>query len=106
MEYSYDQYLANSVRYYEEQFCYGEPKVIGVTKEYEFTNEDGSIETSDDYTYSCEECDNKECEHWHKYNNCEPDLTSYRGDNGEIKWKYTCTECNKKECEFWSDYNV
>lgn len=105
MNYSYDDYLAQRVEDYMNSFCDGEPKVIAVNKEYEFTNEDGSIETSDSYTYSCEECDNKECEHWHEFHKCEPDLKAYRKNNDEIKWKYTCTECDKKDCEFWQDYN-
>lgn len=100
MSYSYDDYLAQRVEDWENSFCDGEPKVIGKELEYE-----GPNEYSTNYIYNCEECDNKECENWHKFHKCEPDLTSYRDDNGEIKWKYTCTECNKKECEYWSDYN-
>lgn len=48
--------------------CEGEPKIIGIEKEYEFTNDDGSFETSDSYIYNCHECDNKECEYWKEYN--------------------------------------
>lgn len=104
MGYSYDQYLADITNYYESTFCYGEPKVIAVTKEYEFTNDDGTVETSDDYTYSCEECECKDCDHWHKFHKCEPSLITYR-DNEEIKYKYDCTECKRKDCEYWKDYN-
>ena len=64
---SYDAYLAKCVEDYYDSFCDGEPKVIGVEKEYEGRDEDGNIEYSESYTYSCEECDNRECEHWKEY---------------------------------------
>ena len=64
---SYDDYLAQCVEDWENSFCDGEPKVIGVEKEYEFTDDDGNIVASDSYIYSCEECDCTECEHYYRF---------------------------------------
>ena len=66
--YSYDDYLAKCVDDYMNSFCDGEPKVIGAEKEYEGYDENGRIEYSTNYTYSCEECDCEDCEHWAEYN--------------------------------------
>lgn len=60
----YDAWLLKQADDYMESFCDGEPKVIGAYKEYEGTNEDGSIEYSTSYEYSCSECDETDCEHW------------------------------------------
>lgn len=60
--YSYDTYLAQRADKYMDNFCQGEPKVVSAEMEYE---PDGN---SISYTYSCQECENKDCEYWQEYN--------------------------------------
>lgn len=67
MTYSYDDYLAKCVEDFENSGCDGEPKIIRVEKEYEGRDADGNIETSDSYTYNCEECDCEDCEHYYEF---------------------------------------
>lgn len=42
---------------------YCEPQVVGVHQEYE-----GDGEYSESAIYNCENCDDKGCEYWNKYN--------------------------------------
>ena len=47
--------------------CDGEPQVINKEIEFEGYDDEGFPETSVTITYSCEECDNYECEHWKEH---------------------------------------
>ena len=60
----YDAYLAQQVEDYMSSGCDGEPQIVDAEKVYEGTDADGNIEYSMDYTYSCEDCDETDCEHW------------------------------------------
>ena len=60
----YDAWLLKQADDYMESFCDGEPKVIVAEQVYEDRDADGNIEYSMDYTYSCEECEETDCEHW------------------------------------------
>lgn len=57
----YDSWLLQQADNYMNSFCEGEPKVISAEKEYE---PDGY---SMSYTYNCEDCDERDCEHWKDY---------------------------------------
>lgn len=62
---SYDDYLAARAEEFNKECV---PEVINVHQEYEGRNEDGTIEFSTSGEYNCQECDNRECEHWKDYN--------------------------------------
>ena len=68
---AYDSWLLNQADEYMESFCEGEPKVVGSEKEFEGYDSDGNIEYSTSYTYSCEDCDDRECEHWKDFHQSE-----------------------------------
>ena len=63
----YDSWLYQQADNYMESFCDGEPKVIGAEQEFEGYDDDGGVLTSTSYTYSCEECEEKDCEHWKEF---------------------------------------
>lgn len=45
-----------------------EPEVTGIYREFEGFDDEGRMETSDNLIYNCEDCSNKECSYWSKYN--------------------------------------
>lgn len=60
----HDSYLQSQADKYYGGDCDGEPQIVDCEREFEGYDEDGNIEFSESYTYSCEECDCDECEHW------------------------------------------
>ena len=68
---AYDNWLAQQVDKYMDSSCGGEPQVIDSYQEYDGQDENGNIETSTVYVYSCEECDNDNCEHWKEFHQVE-----------------------------------
>lgn len=60
----YDSYLEKQIEEYDNG-C--ESHKIGSHREYEGANEDGSVNYSTNYVYSCEECDNIDCSYWKDY---------------------------------------
>lgn len=67
----YDSWLYQQADSYMESFCDGEPKVIGAYQEFEGYDENGRMETSTSYTYNCEDCEEKDCEHWKDFHEVE-----------------------------------
>lgn len=63
----YDAYLAQQVDDYMSSGCDGEPYIIDAQEEFEGYDDEGNIEYSMDYTYSCEDCNEKDCEHWKEF---------------------------------------
>jgi hypothetical protein len=60
----YDSWLLQQADEYMSSGCDGEPQIVNAEKVYEGTDADGNIEYSIDYTYSCEDCEETDCEHW------------------------------------------
>ena len=60
----YEIYLEKEAEVYGE--C--EPEIIGSQDNYEYTNNDGQVISSQEYLYNCNECNETDCEHWRKYN--------------------------------------
>ena len=69
----YDSWLLQQADNYMNSFCEGEPKVIDAEKEFEGYDEDGNVEYSMSYTYSCQECDETNCEYWKEFHDVEED---------------------------------
>lgn len=44
------------------------PEIIENQLEFEGFDEEGNMETSDNYIYNCHYCEAKDCEYWSKYN--------------------------------------
>lgn len=77
----HDAWLLSQADEYMESFCEGEPKVINTEEEFEGYDEDGRVITSTNYIYSCEECEEKECEHWKDFHKKE--YEEYLKESGE-----------------------
>ena len=74
----YDSWLLQQADDFMSSGCEGEPEIIHSEKIYEGTDEDGNIEYSWDHTYNCEECDERDCEHWAEFHDEEEE----EDDNG------------------------
>ena len=68
---AYDSWLLRQADEYMESFCDGEPKVIDAYKEFEGYDSEGNPEYSMDYTYSCEDCEETDCEYWKQFHDTE-----------------------------------
>lgn len=56
----YDDWIHKQVqKQMERDYC--TPKIIDVEREFEGYDSDGVMETSLNYIYNCDECDNMEC---------------------------------------------
>ena len=64
---AYDSWLLKQADEYMESSCDGEPQVVDSYQEYEGKDSEGNVETSTVYVYSCEDCDNDECDHWREF---------------------------------------
>jgi hypothetical protein len=60
----YDSWLLQQADEYMSSGCDGEPQIVDAEKVFEGYDEDGRMEYSTDYTYSCEDCEETDCEHW------------------------------------------
>lgn len=86
----YDEWLLKQA----DEYCSGcEPKVIKVEKEYEGCEPDGTPVFSEAHVLNCEECNEKECEHWLEYNEGEPCHIC-----GELTG-LNCYDCDQPLCE-------
>ena len=63
----YDSWLLQQADEYMSSGCDGEPQIVDAEKVFEGYDEDGRMEYSMDYTYSCEDCEETDCEHWKEF---------------------------------------
>lgn len=78
----YDSWLLQQADEYMSRDCEGEPQVISAEKEFEGYDEKGCVEYSMSYTYNCEECDERDCEHWKDFHEDEWKELHEGGDDG------------------------
>ena len=80
---SYDSWLLKQADDYMERTTCEGPHVIDVHYEYEGTDENGRVEYSTDYVYSCEECEETECEDWKDFHPEEWEQLQKEKENAE-----------------------